>query len=79
MTAILLVALWVVVAAVLSWLPTKHKHKPLAAVLGLAGLPILWVAASEGPVPLALALLAGGLVLRHPLRWGLRRLTGRTP
>ena len=63
-----LACLWVVLAAVLSWFPSKRKHWPLAWALIAAGLPLLvYVFIESGPVAGVLCLLAGGLVLRWPL------------
>lgn len=70
-------ALWVIVAGLLSSLPTKRAHWPLAYVLMAAGAPILVWAWIESPVQGLAATAAGALTLRWPIRYGIARLTGR--
>lgn len=67
-------ALWVLAAAALSLLPSRRRHWPLACALIAAGLPILWFAIADGWARGAIALIAGCLVLRWPIRRALRRL-----
>ena len=73
------IALWVVVAGVLSSFPSRRKHWPLAYVLIALGLPILIWAFAVDPVAGALGLVAGALTLRWPLRYAMRRLFGARP
>lgn len=69
------VAMWVVAAGLLSMLPTRRSHWPLAWVLLGIGLPLLgWTFAAAGPLWGLLALGVGCAVLRWPLRYGLRHL-----
>ena len=65
---------WIVLAGVLSAFPSRSKHWPLAYVLIALGLPILIWAFAADPRAGAIALVAGALVLRWPLRYALRRL-----
>ncbi|PRY95575.1 uncharacterized protein DUF2484 [Hasllibacter halocynthiae] len=65
------VCLWIVAAAVLSMLPSRRAHWPLAWALLAAGLPLLaWTFLAGGAGQGLLALAAGCLVLRWPLRRG---------
>ncbi len=69
-------ALWIVAAAALSALPSRRRHLPLAVLLAGVGVPILWGAFQAGWLRGAIALLAGALVLRWPLRRAAARLRG---
>ena len=69
-------AAWVLVAAALSALPSRRRHRPLALALIAAGLPILWSAFAAGWGRGLAALAVGLLVLRWPVRRALRRLRG---
>ncbi len=69
-------ALWIVAAAALSALPSRRGHWPLAVALAAAGVPILWFAVEAGWLRGAIALGAGALVLRWPLRRAAARLRG---
>ena len=71
------VAVWVVVAGILSSFPSRRHHWPLAYALMAAGAPILVWCWSEGPARGLAATLAAMLVLRWPLRYAIARLTGR--
>ena len=72
-----LACLWVVVAAGLSWLPSKRNHWPLAYVLIAIGLPLLaYVYVDSGPGAFVLCLAVGAMVLRWPLIHLWRRLRG---
>ena len=70
-------ALWVIVAAGLSSLPTKRAHWPLAYVLMVVGAPILVWAWAVSPLQGLAATAAGVLTLRWPIRYGISKLTGR--
>ena len=70
------IAAWVVLAGVLSSFPSKRKHWPLAYVLIALGVPILVWAFAVEPLAGLVGLLAGCLILRWPLIFALRRLTG---
>lgn len=68
MTAFVTACIWIVLAAIVSALPSRRNHWPAAYTLIALGLPILiWLWASN-PWPLAaLTTLAMASVLRWPL------------
>lgn len=79
--SITLVCLWVVLAGILSMLPSRRHHWPLAYVLMALGAPLLVFVWVENGVGWALiTLIVGGLVLRWPviflIRWCRHRLRG---
>ena len=71
------VAAWVVAAAVLSALPSRRHHWPLAYALIALGLPLLVWSFLDGPLAGLAALVAGVTTLRWPLRHALRWLKAR--
>ena len=71
------VAAWVVVAALLSALPSRRHHWPLAYVLIALGLPLLvWSFLDNLWMGLA-ALVAGLTTLKWPVRYALRWVRAR--
>ncbi|MEM9707607.1 MAG: DUF2484 family protein [Pseudomonadota bacterium] len=75
---IVLALLWLVTANVIALFPSpKRQHWPAAYGLIAVGIPILiWVVYEEGWLIGAVALIAGGSVLRWPVRY-LFRWIGR--
>lgn len=75
MTAALTAALvWLVVANVTGFFPSRDKHWRAAYVLIIVGIPILgWVTWMNGPIVGLIILCMGASVLRWPLiylwRW----------
>ena len=66
--AVILVCLWVVLAFVLSAIPSRDSHWRLAYLLIALGVPILvWTYLREGFWVGSLALLIGCAVLRWPV------------
>ncbi|WP_375254876.1 DUF2484 family protein [Yoonia sp.] len=81
MPGILLIGLWVVLAFILSVIPSTDNHWRRAYVLMAIGVPVLiWVTWQNGVMMGLLGLLVGGLVLRWPVyflwRWLQERLKG---
>ena len=70
------IAAWVVLAGLLSSFPSRRKHWPLAYALIALGLPILVWAFADSVWTGLVGLAAGCLILRWPLVFALRRLTG---
>ncbi|HHB80708.1 MAG TPA: DUF2484 family protein [Aliiroseovarius sp.] len=76
-----LVCLWVVLAALLSALPSRDNHWRHAYFLTAIGIPLLgYVTWESGPLWGMVALFTGALVLRWPLyavwRWVRRQMAG---
>lgn len=72
-----LACLWCIAANLIGLLPSKHKHWPSAYVLIAFGLPLLvWVYLHDGWITGVIFTLAGASILRWPLRYLIRRLTG---
>ncbi len=77
----LIIGLWVVLAFVLSALPSNNSHWRRAYVLIAVGLPLLvWLTWQHGLWVGLVGLMAGCLVLRWPVyygwKWLQRRLKG---
>jgi hypothetical protein len=73
-----LICLWVLLAFVLAAFPSTDNHWRRAYVLIAVGLPMLmWVTWHDGIVTGAVALVVGGLVLRWPVYFLWRWLTGK--
>lgn len=69
--------LWIVLAHVIGMLPSRDSHWRAAyALMALGGALGLWLALTGQALVLAAFALAAASVLRWPLRYGLRRLTG---
>jgi len=73
------VCIWVIVAGVISMLPSKRAHWPAAYVLIAVGIPILaYVFYQMGPLWGLGTLVVGMMVLRWPViylvRWCVRQL-----
>ena len=67
------VFLWVIVANVAAFFPSKRHHWPTAYVLIAVGLPLLvWVYVENGLVVALLCLAAGMSILRWPVRYLIR-------
>lgn len=76
--SLILACLWVVLAAVLSWLPSGRNHWPLAyGLMALGGPLLVFVYVESGPGAFVLCLAVGALVLRWPLIYLLRRVGGK--
>jgi hypothetical protein len=76
--ALIALCLWVVVAWAASLALSAPRTWPAAYALMVAGAPILaWLWVDRGPVWAVLGLAVMALVLRWPLRYGLRWLRGR--
>ncbi|MFN3662701.1 DUF2484 family protein [Yoonia sp.] len=75
--ALIVIALWVVLAFVMAAFPSTDNHWRRAYILIAIGLPLLvWVTWQAGPWAGTLALAVGGLVLRWPLFYLWRWLRG---
>ena len=70
MTSFVLACLWVVLAAILSALPSRDNHWRHAYLLTAIGIPLLgYVTWENGPVWGLIGLATGMAVLRWPLRY----------
>ena len=74
MPGVMLIGLWVVLAFILSVIPSTDNHWRRAYILIAIGVPILiWLTWQEGLWMGLLGLFVGGLVLRWPVyflwRW----------
>ncbi|MEL7344887.1 MAG: DUF2484 family protein [Pseudomonadota bacterium] len=71
---------WLILANVIAMFPSKHKHWPAAYGLITIGVPLLiWLYVENGIWIALVALIAGGWVLRWPVRFAFRwlgRVTG---
>ena len=74
--ALILLCLWVLVAAVLQWALTAKQSWPAAYALMLAALPVLWMLWAVHPLWALAGLAVMASVLRWPLRYGWRRVRG---
>ncbi len=79
--SLILVCVWIVVANVIAFFPSKRQHWPSAYVLITLGIPLLiYFIYENGPWLGILVLLAGMSILRWPVfylaKW-LRRLFRR--
>ena len=81
MTLSLILALgWLVLANVIGMFPSKRKHWPAAYVLITVGLPLLgWVFWQNGLWIGFAVLIAAMSILRWPVRYLIRWLTGMVP
>ena len=62
--------LWIIVANVAAFFPSKRHHWPTAYVLIAVGLPLLiWICLENGPIIALLCLAAGMSILRWPVRY----------
>jgi hypothetical protein len=69
--------LWVVLAQVVSMLPSRDYHWRAAyGLMGLAAPLAIWLWQAEGWGAVGVFALAAGSILRWPLRYGLRRISG---
>lgn len=72
-----LACLWVVAANVTAMMPSKDYHWRAAYVLMALGAPVgVWLWAQHGAWAVAAFALAAGSILRWPMRYGLRRVSG---
>ena len=81
MPGVMFIGLWVVLAFILSVIPSTDNHWRRAYVLIAIGVPVLiWVTWQEGIWMGLLGLFVGGLVLRWPVyflwRWLQERRKG---
>ena len=71
--------LWLVVANVTGFFPSRDKHWRAAYVLIIVGIPILgWVTWANGPIVGLIILAMGASVLRWPLVYLWRWLKSKT-
>ena len=80
--SLVLAFLWVIAAAGIAALPSRHHHWPAAYGLIAIGIPILgFVTYEHGPIAGMLVFAGGASVLRWPLyfllRWLRRQMSGR--
>ncbi|EBA12803.1 DUF2484 family protein [Roseobacter sp. CCS2] len=65
---LILIGLWVVLAFVMAAIPSNDNHWRRAYVLIAVGMPlVIWIFWNDGFLMGALALLAGGSILRWPV------------
>lgn len=75
--SVALACLWVVAANVTGMLPSRDYHWRAAYGLMALGAPLgAWLWLAQGALAAGLFALAAASILRWPLRYGLRRLTG---
>lgn len=77
--SIIALCLWVLGAALMSWLPSKDHHWRTAYFLAAIGIPLLgWITYENGPIWGLIALGVGVAVLRWPVfalgRWIYRKV-----
>jgi hypothetical protein len=71
---------WLILANVIAIFPSRDNHWRAAYLLIAAGIPLLgWVTYVNGPLWGLLLLAAGASVLRWPVIYLWRRVTGRKP
>ncbi len=69
--------LWVVLANAIAMLPSRDHHWRAAYGLMAVGAPLgAWLWLEHGVLAVGCFALAAGSILRWPLRYGLRRVTG---
>lgn len=72
-----LACLWVVAAQVIAVFPSRDHHWRAAYGLMAVGLPLgAWLWADQGAWAVGAFALAAASILRWPLRYGMRWLTG---
>ena len=70
---------WAISANVIAMFPSKHHHWPAAYGLITIGVPLLaYVIYENGPLAGFVVLLAGGSILRWPVRYLFRWLKKQT-
>lgn len=73
--SVILALIWLVLANVIAFFPSKKKHWPAAYLLISIGLPLaIYLFYESGVVMGALFLVAAGSILRWPLIFLLRRI-----
>ena len=71
MTSIILACIWVLVAQLIAFLPSRDKHWRAAYGLMIVGLPLLVFVYVENGILLAIVMLfAGASILRWPVYYG---------
>lgn len=75
--SLVLACLWIVAANLIGMLPSKDYHWRAAYGLMALGAPVgVWLWAQQGAWAVGAFAVAAGSILRWPLRYGLRRVTG---
>ncbi|ATI42659.1 hypothetical protein CBW24_12030 [Pacificitalea manganoxidans] len=75
--SLILVCLWVLSATGAAMMPSRRSHWPAAYVLIATGIPLLgFVTYENGPVVGLICLAAGASILRWPLLYLARWITG---
>lgn len=75
MTSVILACLWVVLAQVIAFIPSRDKHWRAAYFLMAIGIPILvYIYLENGLVYAVVAFVAAASILRWPVYYGFLKL-----
>jgi hypothetical protein len=77
-TPLILGCLWVVVATITAMLPMRRQMIPGIGLLASAPVLLIWIGVVHGWLWVGFGLFAFVSMFRHPLRYLLRRLTGKS-